>query len=224
MKTLKTILCTLFLSALVIAPIEAQGKKDTKNSWFDSNCGLDYPWSVSIGLGVGFSTNDKNNKATYFERHDQPLGQSWRAEVRRKHFGLEYLLNYNSLEDDRLLTQYFALTATTWHMFGNKHQLVYAQASAGLLNYQQSLIKRSSVQHSTMAYEDKNIYFSKNYFGVGLGGGYKVSLYKRWALDTKLEIIIGDAGGGFEPQEEESYWLEGTLTFIHLTVALQLGW
>lgn len=229
MKTLKTILCTVLLSAVVLSPTWGQRKIDTKKSWFDSEKTLEHPWTVALGTGVGFSSNEENDKASYFEREDKPIGNSWRAELRYKlglvQFGMEYLANYNSFEDDRLLTQYIAPTITIPYLYSNNQQAIYLQGSMGILNYQQSIQGSVPVEGNPMARDAKKINFSKNYFGVGFALGYQTTLYKRWALDSKLEVIIGDAGNASHKDSEEySYMLEGTMTYLHLTFALQLGW
>lgn len=231
MKTLKTILCTVLLSALVLSPIWGQRKVDTKKSWFDSEKTLERPWTVALGTGVGFSSNEENDKASYFEREDKPIGNSWRAELRYKlgliQFGMEYLANYNSFKADRLLTQYIAPTITLPYLYSYNQQAIYLQVSMGILNYQQSIQGSVPVDGNPMARDAKKINFSKNYLGFGVGLGYQTTLYKRWALDCKLETIHGDAGNSsqaFNSEEEGHFWLEGTMTYLHLTFALQLGW
>ena len=238
MKTLKKILCTLLLIVQIATPLYAEEKEHPKKSWFIWKNGLDRPWSATLGTGAGLSNADNTQETSYFQKHNTPFGNTWRAEVRMHFIGMEYLLNYNSLNNDKLLTQYIAPTLTFPMIYDNNCQAWYIQCSLGMLNYQQELMtKVPQVQNHFMEIP-KKMNFSKNYVAFGVGIGYELALHNRWALDAKLELISGDlffnenydlAEGLFGDDEEYDEndgetMFKNNLFFVHFTIALQLGW
>lgn len=239
MKVLKSILCTLLLLTQFVTPICAEGENEIQKSWFHWGHGLERSWSVTLGTGAGVSGGLDTGETSYFQRHDAPFGNTWRAEVRRKYMGMEYVLNYNSLDNDQLLTQYIAPTFTFPSIYDDNHQAWYLQASLGLLNYQQSIITTIPMAHNPVGRDFKTINFDKNYVAFGFGVGHEIVLHNRWALDTKLEFISADIffnedynlleallpdDNNQYAEEEGETMFKGNLLFLHLTIALQLGW
>lgn len=232
MKNHKIIYALVLL--LVASPAFAQhrsGYRNHRRSFNQWNGSLDNKWSLLFGTGLGFGANVENRETSYFDHHSTPVSSSWRAELRQRYLGFEYLYSYSAADDDKMSTHYIGPTLTLSTMLdGGRSKALYLQFTAGLLNYSQT-IEDDRYSHYNSSREVVPDYtFDEEYFALGISLGYQQHLSGNLAVDAKLEILTADwfLNDDYrmfpDTQDENENMFKNNLTFINLTVALRMGW
>lgn len=229
------IICALLL-LLVAGPAIAQHRygyrrvrepQRTYNQW---NGTLDSKWSLLFGTGLGFGANVDNRETSYFDYHSNPVSSSWRAEIRQRYLGFEYLYSYSAADDDKMSTHYIGPTLTLSTMLDGGRKSLYLQFTAGLLNYSQTIEDDLEYRRSTSRDYDLDYTFDEEYFALGISLGYQQHISNNLGFDAKLEILTADwfVNDDYqmfpETQDENENMFKNNLTFINLTVALRMGW